>query len=89
MKRSDAIKKLIPKVIAPYEVVHSDMQDIYYQRAERLLEFIEQELNMLPPETTKDKCKDPDYMFKYDRTNFDSGMDYCISEYFILGWEDE
>ena len=50
MKRSEAVKKLITKVISPTEIISQDMQDIYLMRADRLLTFIEKELHMSPPE---------------------------------------
>lgn len=51
MKRSEAIDKLIQKVISPYEIITKENYDcgIYKDRAKRLLDFIEKELGMLPP----------------------------------------
>lgn len=51
MKRSDAVKKLLTKVISPYEVIKQEYyeQGIYHDRAEKLLDFIENTLGMLPP----------------------------------------
>jgi hypothetical protein len=51
MKRSDAIKKLFPKVICHHDVISIDMQQIYESRAKSLLDFIENELVMLPPDS--------------------------------------
>lgn len=53
MKRSEAIKKLIHKVISPFEVIKSEYYEngLYEERAKQMLEFIENELGMLPPDT--------------------------------------
>lgn len=52
MKRSEAIKKLIPKVVSKFEVIYKENYDngVYEARAEELLNFIEKELGMVPPE---------------------------------------
>jgi len=61
MKRSDAIKKLMPKCISHFEVLRQESYDNgeYYRRAESLLNFIEKELRMSPPPINK-KIKDID-----------------------------
>lgn len=52
MKRSEAIQKLMRKVISPYEVIKKEYFDngIYEMRAKNLLDFIENELKMQPPQ---------------------------------------
>ena len=56
MKRSDAIKKLIPKVICPHVIItREDYENgIYYERAKSLLDFIENDLDMWPPDIGPD-----------------------------------
>lgn len=56
MKRSEAIKKLIPKVISKFQVISKENYDngVYEARAEELLDFIEKELGMVPPDQNKD-----------------------------------
>jgi hypothetical protein len=56
MKRSEAINKLMHKVISPVEIITKKNYDagIYEMRAKNLLDFIEKELGMLPPTQT---CK--------------------------------
>lgn len=51
MKRSEAINILQHKVCCPHEIITRDMYDsgVYYDRAKRLLDFIEKELGMMPP----------------------------------------
>ena len=51
MKRSEVLKKLIPFVIGKTTIIQQAHQGIYESQAERLLEFIEKELKMLPPRT--------------------------------------
>lgn len=85
MKKSEMLKVIeeaLPYFGGSDKSTLSDRADA----AKEILYHIE-EAGMLPPETTLDKCEDPDYMFKYDRSNFDSGMDCCIPEYFIVGWD--
>lgn len=55
MKRSEAIQKLLSKVVSPYEIIKQELYDngVYQSRAERLLNFIEEELGMLPPRSKK------------------------------------
>ena len=52
MKRSEAIKMLQPYAIGITEVIKRENFEsgIYQARAERLLDFIENELKMQPPE---------------------------------------
>jgi hypothetical protein len=52
MKRSEAIKKLMRFSGCVHEVIHHDghmVGGMKYWKAERLLDFIEKELGMLPP----------------------------------------
>ena len=51
MKRSEAITKLLSKVVSPFEVIREQSYNdgTYHRRAEKLLEFIEREIGMLPP----------------------------------------
>ena len=51
MKRSEAINILQHKVCCPHEIIRRDMYDsgVYYDRAKRLLDFIEKELGMIAP----------------------------------------
>lgn len=60
MKRSEAIKLLMSKVISPFEVIKLEYYEIglYKQRAENLLEFIEKELKMKPPFSSEVYQKD-------------------------------
>jgi hypothetical protein len=55
MRRSEAIKKLIPFVINKAEIIDKSLYDsgVYHNRAERLLTFIEKELKMKPPLTER------------------------------------
>jgi hypothetical protein len=50
MKRNEAIKKLMPMVISPFEILKHEYYEngVYLDRAERLLDFIEKDLNMRP-----------------------------------------
>lgn len=50
MKRSEAIKKLMPHCISPFEVIKHEYYEsgLYEERAKRLLDFIEKELGMIP-----------------------------------------
>lgn len=51
MKKSQAIKLLMHKVISPYEIIKKEYYDngIYEQRAKDLLDYIENKLGMQPP----------------------------------------
>lgn len=88
MKRSDAIKKLIYKVISPYEIISQEMFDsgVYYERAERLLEFIEKELGMTPP-------LDSSYVAYYAKdAGYENYADAMTNGLFLEadgGWEPE
>lgn len=58
MKKSEAIKKLMHRVIVRNEVLTQYEYEIgvYEDRARRLLEFIEKELGMQPPKA----CWEPE-----------------------------
>ena len=60
MKRSEAIKKLMTKVVSPFEVISKDKFDSgeYERRAKDLLDFIEKDLGMTPPFTGKIEQQD-------------------------------
>lgn len=51
MKRSEAIKMLIHKVISPFEIIKQEYYEngIYEQRAKDLLDFLENKMGMVPP----------------------------------------
>ena len=51
MKRSEAITKLLPKVVSKKSIIRKEFYDNgwYHQQAEELLTFIENELGMKPP----------------------------------------
>ena len=73
MKRSEAITKLMPKCISHYEILRKENYDSgeYRRRAEQLLDFIEKELGMLPPERLHYYDEDAKVRgegFKRDRT---------------------
>ena len=53
MKRSEAVAKLISKVICPHVVLSQEQYEIWQTKADELLTFIEQELRMKPPMTYK------------------------------------
>jgi hypothetical protein len=48
MKRSEAIKLLIPKTISKFEIIYQESYEngVYEQRAEDLLDFIEKTLKL-------------------------------------------
>lgn len=79
MKRSDAIKKLIPYVLSPFERTEKENYKckITEQRAVELMDFIEKQLKMLPPKvrikktgsgclcTLREGCPECDSFIKY------------------------
>lgn len=87
MKRSDAIKKLMTKVVSPFEVIRKENYDSgeYERRAERLLEFIEKELGMKPPGYMKPIPADERPLVPGDIKN-DAGV-WCTPG--IQQWEPE
>ncbi len=62
MKRSEAVKKLMQEIISPYEIISYDswVSGVYEAKAERLLQFIEKELGMIPPGYLTIKYEDPE-----------------------------
>ena len=90
MKRSEAIKKLIPKVISPFEVILKDRYDfgVYEERAKALLSFIEKELGMRPPSV-------PAKTIRGDNHRWGGGCsmrcdcDECNPNYPMYVWEPE
>jgi len=66
MKRSEAIKKLLPKVLCPHVVIKQENYDsgVYHDKAEKLLVFIEEELGMKPPPFYGDCSEDGDPLTK-------------------------
>lgn len=55
MKRSEAIKALSRRCICPHVVLYEGIEKIFESKAESILNFVEKELGMAPPESTVDR----------------------------------
>ena len=55
MKRSEAILKLVRKVVCPHTMISQEYSSLYLEKAERLLDYIEEELDMIPSHKWEDE----------------------------------
>lgn len=88
MKRSEMLDILDKEFETRFEFIPSIRYNGVRRISEAVLTLIE-EAGMIPPETSREACSDADFLFKYDRTNFDSGEDAGTPTYFVAGWDDE